>query len=97
MEENQKVVKEKKNYGLGIASFVFGVLSVVTMCYIIVSVICGALAIVLGIISCIIEKKGFGIAGLVIGIASVVVTVFLYIVLGVMELDLLMIPDWYKF
>ena len=90
MEENQKVIKEKKNYGLGIASLVLGILSVVTMCYIVVSIIFGVLSIVLGIVSCIIEKKG-------IGTASISVTIFLYIVLGVMELDLLMVPDWYKF
>ena len=84
MEENQKVIKEKKNYGLGIASLVL-------------SIIFGVLSIVLGIVSCIIEKKGIGTAGLIIGIASISVTIFLYIVLGVMELDLLMVPDWYKF
>lgn len=87
MEENQKVIKEKKNYGLGIASLVLGILSVIF----------GVLSIVLGIVSCIIEKKGIGTAGLIIGIASISVTIFLYIVLGVMELDLLMVPDWYKF
>ena len=97
MEENQKVIKEKKNYGLGIASLVLWILSVVTMCYIVVSIIFGVLSIVLGIVSCIIEKKGIGTAGLIIGIASISVTIFLYIVLGVMELDLLMVPDWYKF
>ena len=78
MEENQKVIKEKKNYGLGIASLVLGILSVVTMCYIVVSVIFGILSIVLGIVSCIIEKKGIGTAGhiLVVKLNSYSYTLF---------------------
>ena len=91
-------VQEKKNiYGLGIASFVLSILSVITMCYIIVSIILAVLSIVLGVLSLIIEKKnGMGMAGLIIGVASIFITLFLYIVLGVLDADILMIPDWYK-
>lgn len=91
-------IKEKnKIYGLGIASFVLSILSVITMCYIVISVILGVISVVLGILSLIMEKKnGMGMAGLIIGIVSLFVTLFLYITLGVMDADLLMIPDWYK-
>ena len=88
---------KKKIYGLGIASFVLSILSVVTMCYIVISVILGVISIVLGIMSLVMEKKnGMGTAGLIIGIVSIFITLFLYIVLGVMDADLLMVPDWYK-
>ena len=91
------VQEKKKVYGLGIASFVLSILSVITMCYIVISVIFGIISVVLGILSLVMEKKnGMGMAGLIIGIVSLLVTLFLYIVLGVMEADLLMIPDWYK-
>lgn len=99
MEENknvESVQKEKKNYGIGIASLVLGILSVVSMCYIVISVILGVLAVIFGITSCIVEKKGMGTAGLIIGISSLFITIFLYVVLGVMQLDILMVPDWYK-
>ncbi|MBO5349823.1 MAG: DUF4190 domain-containing protein [Clostridia bacterium] len=87
---------KKKVYGLGIASFVLSILSVVTICYIVVSVILGIISIVLGILSCVIEKKnGMGVAGLIIGIVSIFITLLLYIILGVMQADILMVPDWY--
>lgn len=95
MENN--VEEKNKIYGLGIASFVLSILSVITMCYIVISVILGVISIALGIMSLIIEKKnGMGIAGLIIASVSIFITLFLYLLLGVMDVNLLMIPDWYK-
>lgn len=86
-----------KVYGLGIASFVLSILSVLTMCYIVFSVIFGVIALMLGIMSLIIEKKnGMAIAGVIISAVSLILTLVLYLVLGVMDVNLLYVPDYYK-
>ena len=86
-----------KVYGLGIASFVLSILSVISICYIVFSVIFGVLALMLGIMSLIIEKKnGMGIAGIIISAVSLLLTLVLYIVLGVMDVNLLYVPEYYK-
>lgn len=96
--DKETMQKSNKICGMGIASFVLSILSIVTMCYIVFSVIFGILAVVLGALSCIIEKKNsMGIAGLIVGIISIFTTIVLYITLGVMDIDLLYIPEYYKF
>lgn len=90
-------VRSSKVYGLGIASFVLSILSIITMCYVVFSVIFGILAVVLGIISLVIEhKNAMGIAGLIIAGISLFITIVMYIVLGVMDINLLYVPDYYK-
>ena len=92
--ENQ--VKNKVN-GLGIASFVLSILSVITMCYIVFSVIFGVLAVILGILSLVIEhKNALGITGLIVSGVSLFITLVLFVVLGVMDVNLLYIPEYYQ-
>ena len=93
-------IKQKNNKvcGMGIASFVLAILSIVTMCYVVFSVAFGIFAIILGILSIFVEgKNSMGIAGLVISVISVLMTIILFVTLGVMDIDLLCIPDYYKF
>ncbi len=95
--DNQNNSKSNKVCGLGIASFVLSILSMITICYVVFSVVFGIIGIILGILSCIIERKNpLAIAGLVIGIISIFVTSIMFITLGVMDLDLLYIPEYYK-
>lgn len=95
--DNQVNQKSNKICGMGIAAFVLSILSVISMCYVVFSVAFGVLAIVLGIISCISEgKNAMAIAGLIVGIVSILLTLILFITLGVMDVDLLYIPDYYK-
>lgn len=94
--ENQ--VRVNKVNGLGIASFVLSILSVITMCYIVFSVVFGILAVILGILSLVIEhKNAMAITGLIISGVSLFVTLVLFIVLGVMDVNLLYIPEYYNF
>lgn len=93
-------VKEQSNSGervaLGITSLVLGIISLVTMCFIIVSVITAIGALVFGILSVVLEKNKVGAAGLTLGIISIVITLVLYLVLGVLGTDIFMVPEWYK-
>lgn len=90
-------VKSNKVYGLGIASFVLSILSIITMCYVVFSVIFGILSLVLGIASLVVERKNaMAITGLIISGVSIFITVVLFLVLGVMDVNLLYIPDYYQ-
>lgn len=83
--------------GLGITSMILGIMSIVTMCFIVISVTFGVLAIIFGILSIVFEKKnGIRYTGLILGIISIAITLVLYLVLGVMEANLFMVPQWYK-
>lgn len=89
--------KSNKVYGLGIASFVLSILSIVTMCYVVFSVVFGVLAVVLGVASLMIERKNaLAIAGLVISGVSLFITLILFLVLGLMDVNLLYIPEYYQ-
>lgn len=96
--DNEIKQKSNKICGMGIASFVLSILSIVTMCYVVFSVAFGIFAIILGILSIFVEgKNSMGIAGLVIAVISILMTIILFVTLGVMDVDLLYIPDYYKF
>lgn len=86
----------EERVALGITSLVLGIISLVTMCFIIVSVISAIGAVIFGIFSMIREKNKVGAAGLTLGIISIVITLVLYIVLGVLGTDIFMVPEWYK-
>ena len=95
--DNEIKAKNNKVCGLGIASFVLSILSMITICYIVFSIVFGIIGIILGILSCIIEHKNpLGIAGLIIGVISLFVTIIMFITLGVMDIDLLYVPEYYK-
>lgn len=90
-------VKSNKVYGLGIASFVLSILSVITMCYVVFSVVFGVLAVILGIASLMIERKNaMAITGLIISGVSLFITLILFFVLGLMDVNLLYIPEYYQ-
>ena len=90
-------VKNNKVYGLGIASFVLSILSIITMCYVVFSVVFGVLALILGIASLMIERKNaMAITGLIVSGVSLFITLILFLVLGLMDVNLLYIPEYYQ-
>jgi len=71
--------------GMAIASLVLGIVSIVLFCGIYISVPCGVLAIIFGILA--IKKnagKGMATAGLIMGIIGVALTVIIAITAGAM-------------
>ena len=71
-------------------------MSVITTCYVVFSVVFGLVGVILGIMSLVMERKnGMAIAGLVISGVSLFITLLLFVVLGVMDVNLLYIPDYY--
>ena len=89
-------MENEERVALGVASMVFGIISLASMCFIVISVFFGVLAIIFGILSIIFEKKNkLKLTGLILGIISIAITVILYLVLGVWELNIFMIPKWY--
>lgn len=67
MPEKEVVVNENKIPGLSIAALVLGIISLVSWCLWFVSIPCGILALIFGIIGLRKNKKGFAITGLVTG------------------------------
>ena len=82
--------------GTGITALIFSIISVVMLRFIIISVVFGILGIVFGYMS---TRKGNGMgkAGLYISGISIFLTIFLFIVLNVLDIEtLFMVPEWYK-
>lgn len=82
--------------GMGIASLVFSILSILFLPFIVISLIFGAISIIFGIMA---KKQNdnLGKAGLIIGIISISITIVLYLLLNVLDISsLFMIPSWYK-
>lgn len=89
MENEEKVA-------LGITSMIFGIISLTTMCFIVISVFFGVLAVIFGILSMIFEKKNkLKLTGFILGLISMSITVLLYLVLEVWDLNIFMVPKWY--
>ncbi len=82
--------------GFAIASLVTGILSLVTIQFIIISIGLALLAIILGIISLNQGKNGLAKAGLVLGIITIAITIALYLFIEVLDVSLFTIPEWYK-
>lgn len=104
MDEEKNQMPENKaeetniyaGLGTGITALIFSIISVVMLRFIIISVIFGILGIVFGYMS---TRKGNGMgkAGLYISGISIFLTIFLFIVLNVLDIEtLFMVPDWYK-
>ena len=97
MESNEQEVQEKTNssVGYGIAALIFGKVSIIYLCFIIISIMSAVLAIIFGFIA---VKKGdkLGKAGLILGIISIVITFLLFLFLQVLNVSLFVIPSWYK-
>ena len=88
-EPKVEVVKEepaKDKKGFSIASLVLGIVAIVLCCLWYISIPCGILAIVFGILGIKSSKKGMSIAGLTtggIGLFISIVILFIIIVLGI--------------
>lgn len=72
---------EKKSSGLSIASMVLGIISIVTFCYFIVSIPCGVLGLIFGIVA---KSKGSGgqgmaLAGIITSSIGLLITVLFMI------------------
>ena len=95
MEENN-VQKNNSVSGFGVTSLVFGIVSIITLPFIIISIFCAIFAIIFGIISYYKSgKNGIGLSGLAIGIVSLLITFLLFLFLNVLDISLFYVPDWY--
>lgn len=86
IEEKPKVevireepVKDKK--GFAIAALVLGIIAIVLCCIWYVSIPCGILAIIFGILGIKSSKKGMSIAGLVTGAIGLIVSIIIFFAL----------------
>jgi ABC-type dipeptide/oligopeptide/nickel transport system permease component len=84
VEEKTKTKAKQMGKGLGIASMVCGIVAVVFCWTIYLSIICGIVALVLGIIALVkkAEGKGMPIAGVVTGAIGLVISVVI-LILGI--------------
>lgn len=81
MEENKEVevVKETKTAtGFSIASLVLGIVSLVFMCFWVISIPCSILALIFGILSIKKPGKGMAIAGIITGAITLALWVFAF-------------------
>ena len=89
-------MENQEKIALSVTSMIFGILSLTTMCFIVISVFFGILAIIFGILSMIFERKSkLKLTGFILGLISLSITLLLYFVLGVWELNIFMVPKWY--
>ena len=83
-EPKVEVVKEeteKDKKGFSIAALVLGIIAIVLCCIWYISVPCGILAIIFGIIGIKSSKKGMSIAGLITGAIGLVISILIFIAL----------------
>lgn len=87
MEENKEILENNNNTqenkkdrkGFSIAALVLGIVSLVFFCIWYISIPCGILAIIFGILSLKSTRRGMSIAGLITGSIGVVVSIILTI------------------
>ena len=82
--------------GYGVASLVFGILSIVFLYFIIISILSAAISIIFGFTAMKKGDKGFGKAGLIMGTISILITFLLFLFLQVLDVSLFTIPSWYR-
>ena len=83
-EPKVEVVKEeteKDKKGFSIAALVLGIIAIVLCCIWYISVPCGILAIIFGIIGIKSAKKAMSIAGLITGAIGLVISIIIFIAL----------------
>lgn len=83
-EPKVEVVKEeteKDKKGFSIAALVLGIIAIVLCCIWYISVPCGILAIIFGIIGIKSAKKGMSIAGLITGAIGLVISIIMFVAL----------------
>lgn len=81
---NTTATNDKK--GFSIAALVLGIIAIVLCCIWYVSIPCGIIALVLGIIGIKSSKRGMSIAGIVTGVIGIILCIVLYV--GVVLLGL---------
>ena len=82
-EPKVEVVKEpeKDKRGFSIAALVLGIIAIVLCCIWYISIPCGILAIIFGIVGIKSSKKGMSIAGLVTGAIGLIISVLIFFAL----------------
>ena len=83
-EPKVEVVKEepeKDKKGFSIAALVLGIIAIVLCCIWYISIPCGILAIIFGVIGIKSSKKGMSIAGLITGAIGLVISILIFIAL----------------
>lgn len=83
-EPKVEVIKEepeKDKKGFSIAALVLGIIAIVLCCIWYISIPCGILAIIFGIIGIKSSKKGMSIAGLITGAIGLVISILIFIAL----------------
>ena len=89
-------MENEERVALGLTSMILGIISLTTMCFIVISVFFGVLAIIFGILSMIFEKKNkLKFTGFILGVVSLLITVLLYLVLEVWDVNIFVVPKWY--
>ena len=83
-EPKVEVIKEeaeKDKKGFSIAALVLGIIAIVLCCVWYISIPCGILAIIFGIVGIKSSKKGMSIAGLITGTVGLVISIIIFIAL----------------
>lgn len=78
-EKKEEPKQEKK--GFCIASLVLGIVALVFFCLWYISIPCGILAIIFGILGIKTVNKGMAIAGLITGCIGLIVSIFIFVAL----------------
>lgn len=76
---NNSVTKDRK--GFAIAALVLGIVAIVLSCLWYISIPCGILALIFGILGRKSSKKGMSIAGLVTGVIGMIISIVILVVL----------------
>lgn len=75
---NNNPVKDKK--GFSISALILGIIAIIFSCLCFISVPCGIVAIILGILSIKSSKRKMSIAGIITGAIGIVISIILLIV-----------------
>lgn len=78
--------KDKK--GLSIAALVLGIIALILFCIPYISIVCGILALIFGILGLKSSKRGMSIAGIVTGVLGVVLCIVLYVGIAFLGLSI---------
>lgn len=81
VENKTKQEPEKDRKGFAIASMVLGLVSIVLFCVWFISIPCGILAIIFGILSFSSSKKGMAIAGFITGGIGIFISFIIFVFL----------------
>ena len=94
--EEKKTNNEASINGFAVASLVTGIISLLTIEFIIISIALGILAIGFGLFGLRRPTNGMAKAGLTLGVVSLLITFLLFLFLEVLHVSLFTIPSWYK-